>query len=70
MFSSMLIGSKKQPVFVDANSFTDTHHYARFMGYDKPLAFRLDPNANEPTTKFESADDSSRKEESTQSSKK
>lgn len=42
MFSSMTIGPNKQPVFVDAASFTDTHHYARFMGYDKPLDFRLD----------------------------
>lgn len=42
MFTSMKIGPKKIAVFVDAASFTDTHHYARFMGYDKPLDFRLD----------------------------
>lgn len=42
MFTSMKVGPKKVPVFVDAASFTDTHHYARFMGYDKPLDFRLD----------------------------
>lgn len=37
MFTSMKIGPKKIPVFVDAVCFTDTHHYARFMGYDKPI---------------------------------
>lgn len=45
MFTSMKIGPKKVSVFVDAASFTDTHHYARFMGYDKPLDFRLDVDA-------------------------
>lgn len=44
MFTSMKIGPKKIPVFVDAASFNDTHHYARFMGYDKPLDFRLAAN--------------------------
>lgn len=44
MFTSMKIGPNKIPVFVDAASFNDTHHYARFMGYDKPLDFRLDEN--------------------------
>lgn len=38
----MKIGPNKVPVFVDAASFTDTHHYARFMGYDKPLDLRLE----------------------------
>lgn len=42
MFTSMKIGPKKIPVFIDVASFNDTHHYARFMGYDKPLDFRLD----------------------------
>lgn len=41
MFTSMKVGPKKVPLFVDAESFTDTHHYARFMGYDKPLKFDL-----------------------------
>lgn len=66
MFSSMLIGPKKQPVFVDAASFTDTHHYARFMGYDKPLDFRLDTNQiNEQST-----NQPMEKEKSTQSENK
>lgn len=38
----MKIGPKKVAVFVDAASFTDTHHYARFMRYDKPMDIRLD----------------------------
>lgn len=70
MFSSMLIGPKKQPVFVDAASFTDTHHYARFMGYDKPLDFRLDTNEIEQSTKLASVDDASDKQKSIQSSNK
>lgn len=41
MFTSMKIGPKKVPVFVDVASFNDTHHYARFMGYDKPLDIRI-----------------------------
>lgn len=72
MFSSMFIGPKKKPVFVDAASFTDTHHYARFMGYDKPLDFRLDANANEneQPTKLASATNASQKPKSIQSSNK
>lgn len=50
MFTSMKIGPKKVAVFVDAASFTDTHHYARFMGYDKPLDFRLDVDEINQTT--------------------
>lgn len=41
MFTSMKIGPQKTPVFIDVESFTDTHHYARFMGYDKPLDFKF-----------------------------
>lgn len=44
MFTSMKIGPKKIPVFVDAASFYDTHHYARFMGYDKPVDISIDLN--------------------------
>ncbi|XP_031618785.1 transmembrane protein 70 homolog, mitochondrial [Contarinia nasturtii] len=47
MFTSMKIGPKKVPVFVDAASFNDTHHYARFMGYDKPLDIRMNTNETE-----------------------
>lgn len=69
MFSSMLVGPKKQPVFVDAASFTDTHHYARFMGYDKPLDFRLDTNEIEQST-GSATDEASNKDKPIQSSNK
>lgn len=59
MFTSMKIGPKKVPVFVDAASFNDTHHYARFMGYDKPLDFRIDAdemeNSNQSTDQIKSS---------------
>lgn len=53
MFTSMKIGPNKVPVFVDAASFTDTHHYARFMGYDKPLDLRLDADQINQAANFE-----------------
>lgn len=37
MFTSILVGPKKVPLFVDPRDFSDTHHYARFMGFDKPI---------------------------------
>lgn len=37
MFTSILVGKKKVPLFVDPRDFSDTHHYARFMGFDKPI---------------------------------
>lgn len=67
MFTSMKIGPKKIPVFVDVASFNDTHHYARFMGYDKPLEFRLDGNES---VKTEHVNMSSDKIKSTQSIEK
>ncbi|XP_055315607.1 transmembrane protein 70 homolog, mitochondrial [Sitodiplosis mosellana] len=63
MFTSMKIGPKKIPVFVDAASFNDTHHYARFMGYDKPMNIRLDVNEINSTA---NSDVSSTKMKSTQ----
>lgn len=47
MFTSIKVGPKKIPLFVDAASFTDTHHYARFMGYDKPLKFDFEDRTNQ-----------------------
>lgn len=47
MFTSMKVGPKKVPLFVDSASFTDPHHYARFMGYDKPLNFELPDDLKE-----------------------
>lgn len=63
MFTSMKVGPQKVPVFVDVASFNDTHHYARFMGYDKPLDFRLDADDIKPT---ENSNLSSDKTNSTQ----
>lgn len=48
MFSSFNIGKKS--VFVDPELFTDTSHYIKLMGFDKPIDFKLtlpDPPPNE-----------------------
>lgn len=42
MFTSFEVGEKKTPLFVDPTGFTETHHYAKFMGYDKPIDFGFD----------------------------
>ena len=68
MFTSMKIGPKKVPVFVDVASFNDTHHYARFMGYDKPMDIRL--NADEIDSTSNSDLSSSNKTKATQISDK
>lgn len=68
MFTSMKIGPKKIPVFVDVASFNDTHHYARFMGYDKPMDIRL--NADEINSTPNSNLSSSNTTKSTQASDK
>lgn len=41
MFTTFTVGPEKIPLLVDATDFTDTHHFARFMGYDKPVEFEL-----------------------------
>lgn len=41
MFTSFKVGKGQIPLFVDAPDFVDVHHYARFMGYDKPIDFKL-----------------------------
>lgn len=68
MFTSMKIGPNKVPVFVDVASFNDTHHYARFMGYDKPMDIRL--NADEINSPTNSDLSSSNKTKSSQISEK
>ncbi|XP_011180768.2 transmembrane protein 70 homolog, mitochondrial [Zeugodacus cucurbitae] len=40
MFTSFLVHDK--PLFVDPALFEDPDHYARIMGYDKPVDFKLD----------------------------
>lgn len=42
MFTTFHVGEAKTPLFVDPQDFVDTHHYARFMGFDKPVDFKLD----------------------------
>lgn len=56
MFTSMKIGPQKVPVFVDVASFNDTHHYARFMRYDKPLDIRLNADQKEQTANSNMSD--------------
>lgn len=36
--------AKGKPLFMDPNQFTDTSHYAKMMGYDKPMDFKLYQN--------------------------
>lgn len=43
MFTSFQVGKERIPIFVDAPDFNDLHHYARFMGFDKPVDFKLNP---------------------------
>lgn len=42
MFTSFKVGKGRIPLFVDAPDFNDTHHYARFMGYDKPINIKFE----------------------------
>ncbi|KAJ2945913.1 hypothetical protein O0L34_g4829 [Tuta absoluta] len=39
MFTTLL--AKDKPLFIEARHFTDPRHYAKMMGYDKPLDFKL-----------------------------
>ncbi|XP_021932537.1 transmembrane protein 70 homolog, mitochondrial isoform X2 [Zootermopsis nevadensis] len=39
MFTSFLV--KGSPLFVDSRLFDDPGHYAKMMGYDKPIDFKL-----------------------------
>lgn len=42
MFTTFQVGPKRVPLLVEARDFTDIHHFARFMSYDKPVRFELD----------------------------
>lgn len=35
VFTSLQVGPKKVPLFIEKGNFTDSTHYARLMGYDK-----------------------------------
>lgn len=39
MFTSIMV--KDTPLFLDPNSFENTDHYIKIMGYDKPIDFKL-----------------------------
>lgn len=39
MFTTM--SAKGKPLFIEARHFDDPLHYAKIMGYDKPLDFKL-----------------------------
>lgn len=40
MFTSMFV--KGIPLFIDPRLFKDPDHYAKIMGYDKPMDFKLE----------------------------
>ncbi|XP_050346380.1 transmembrane protein 70 homolog, mitochondrial [Nymphalis io] len=42
MFTTMV--AKGKPLFIEARHFTDPLYYAKIMGYDKPLDFKLGVN--------------------------
>lgn len=39
MFTSIV--AKNVPLFLDPRMFKDASHYAKIMGYDKPIDFKL-----------------------------
>lgn len=42
LFTSLTV--KGKPLFMDPNQFTDVSHYAKMMGFDKPIDFKLYQN--------------------------
>lgn len=42
MFTSFMVA--KRPFFIEPTLFEDPDHYARIMGLDKPIDFKLNPN--------------------------
>uniref|UniRef100_A0A0K8UN75 Transmembrane protein 70, mitochondrial n=1 Tax=Bactrocera latifrons TaxID=174628 RepID=A0A0K8UN75_BACLA len=49
MFTSFVVHNK--PLFVDPALFDDPEHYARIMGYDKPVDYKLDLTKLDKTNK-------------------
>lgn len=41
IFTSLQVGPKKVPLFIEKSNFTDSTHYARLMGYDKIFDFGI-----------------------------
>lgn len=54
MFTAFEVGPKRVPLFVDPTGFTDTHHYARFMGYDKPVEVKFEQDIEKLQVKNDS----------------
>jgi len=52
MFTTFTI--KGVPMLVDVSDF-DVEHYARILGYDKPLDFKIRDDEPEPTASFSPA---------------
>ncbi|XP_049869212.1 transmembrane protein 70 homolog, mitochondrial [Pectinophora gossypiella] len=47
MFTTMT--AKGKPLFIEARHFTDPRHYAKIMGYDKPMDFKLGDDPQDTT---------------------
>lgn len=45
MFTTMK--AKGHPLFIEARFFNNPMHYAKIMGYDKPIDFKLGESDNE-----------------------
>ena len=43
--------AKGTPLFVEARHFSDPLHYAKMMGYDKPMDFKLGSDNSSTTSK-------------------
>lgn len=48
LFTSVI--AKGKPLFLDPTQFADTSHYARIMGFDKPIDFKLYQQADSKKT--------------------
>jgi Protein of unknown function (DUF1301). len=54
MFTSFQI--KGIPLFVDPRLFDEPEHYAKIMGYDKPIDFKLSDVSGQKTKPTEKTD--------------
>lgn len=54
MFTSFQI--KGIPLFVDPRLFDEPEHYAKIMGYDKPIDFKLSDVSDQKTKPTEKTD--------------
>ena len=49
MFTTM--NAKGKPLFIEARHFSDPLHYAKIMGYDKPMDFKMGEHDSGSTSK-------------------